>query len=200
MPTGYTVFIEEGCGFEEFVWRCARAIGACGMMRDDPIDAPVLDEFSPNDHYAKAVVRAEAEIARLVRMTAKDLEDAGAAERAETVAENTRYAEEHREKAALYDAMLARVEAWVPPSADHVGLKDFMLEQIRISVPGEPYQRKLPPSDPAEWLDDKLADARWDLDYYRKRHAEELERTANLNRWVRRLRESVPQPVMTPKD
>lgn len=200
MPTGYTYRIEEGCTFEEYVWGCAKASSACVMMRDEPSDAPVPEKFEPSDYYEGRIAETEARLARLGAMTATEVALTGAAERAEVVAENARYAEEYREKEALYDAMLARVEAWVPPSADHVGLKDFMLEQIRISVDDEPYQRKLPPSDPAEWLDDKLADARRDLDYCRKQHAEELERTANRNRWIRRLRESVPQPVMTSKE
>ncbi len=49
MPTGYTHLIEEGCNLEEFVWACARAFGACVMMRDDSVDKPVPEKFEPSD-------------------------------------------------------------------------------------------------------------------------------------------------------
>jgi hypothetical protein len=52
MPTGYTYEIEDGSITElnEYVWRCARAMGAMVMMRDKPSGARIsIDDCSEYD-------------------------------------------------------------------------------------------------------------------------------------------------------
>jgi hypothetical protein len=195
MPTGYTYAIEEGCSFEEFVWGCARAFGACIMMRDDPADKPVPDEFQPSDYHSKAGTEAEKELERLGSLTKDEIEQAIKTEREEVIAENTRRALENDRKKARYKAMQERVKAWEPPSSDHVEMKKFMLQQIEISLPEEPYQQPLPLCNPVKWLAEKKAKAQRDLAYHHKEYARELERTQGRNEWIRQLRVSIPQPI-----
>ena len=45
MPTGYTAGILEGETFEQYALQCAKAFGALVMMRDEPSDAPIPDQF-----------------------------------------------------------------------------------------------------------------------------------------------------------
>lgn len=194
MPTGYTAIIEDGCTFEQFVWRCARGMGACVMMRDDPMDTPVPDEFQPSTYHREEIERLQNKLERLEWMTIPQVKAEIQAERESVIAANARYATEHKEKSARYETILEKVRAWNPPSSDHVGLKELMMEQIEISLPGELYQQPPPCSDPQEWLSAKLSKARNDLAYHREHHSKELARTKERNEWVKGLRQSVPQP------
>lgn len=36
MPTGYTADIKDGIDFKTYAMNCARAFGACVMLRDEP--------------------------------------------------------------------------------------------------------------------------------------------------------------------
>jgi hypothetical protein len=45
MPTGYTAAIGEGIEFDKFVMQCARAMGACVMMRDEPIGPKLREDM-----------------------------------------------------------------------------------------------------------------------------------------------------------
>lgn len=115
MPTGYTADIANDISFEQFVWRCARGMGALIMMRDDPYDAPVPEEFKPSTYNAEALKEAQARLTALRSMTPEQVKVA--AEEA-YVAEIERWNEHRDEKQSLrkkYDAMLAKVRAWEPP-------------------------------------------------------------------------------------
>jgi hypothetical protein len=194
MPTGYTAAVQDGSvTFNQFVWRCARAMGALVMMREDPVDAPI-EEFKPSDYYAKVVAKAEAEIARLEAMTPGELEELVGKERAKLTEDNARYVREKALARERYDAMLKQVEAWEPPTHDHCGLRDFMAQQLESSIEfdcGTPYQAPLP-GNPKDWRDERIASLRASLSRLREDAAKEIERTNARNEWVRTLKASVP--------
>lgn len=71
MPTGYTDALYEGedVSFEQFVWRCARGMGALVTMRDDPPDTPIPMRFVPQTaYYDRELEAARAEVARIESM------------------------------------------------------------------------------------------------------------------------------------
>lgn len=197
MPTGYTAAVKDGITFEQFVWSCARAFGALVLMRDDPAGAPIPERFEPSDWNAKKLAGARDRLATLEVMS-----DADAAANARTDYEQA--VERHRERLAeiqalsdKYHAMLARVVQWTPPTPEHQGLKDFMAEQLRQSIDFDCSTKYLtaPLLLPgAAWREAQIAQARKDIEYHAKEHAEEVERTESRNAWLRDLRESVPAP------
>lgn len=193
MPTGYTASVHDGeVAFPDFVMGCARAFGALVMMRDDPADAEIPDEFEPSTHYSEALATAKARLDELVHLTPDDAERAA----------RTAYDEAHArwldsQRAALavrlrYEAMLDQVRAWVPPSNEHQGLKDFMVSQLEDSIVFD-----CSPTDPptvragVAWLADELDRARRDVTYYEGEARKEIERAEGRTRWVRQLRESL---------
>lgn len=201
MATGYTHPVKDGkVTFNQFVWGCARAFGALIMMRDDPMDAPI-PEFQPSMYGPQQIAKTKAEIARLETMTPAELEQLVGEERRKATEENERYRTEHRETLARYRAMLAQVEAWEPPSSEHVGLKEFMASQLRDSIGhdcrGEPYQQPIP-GPAGDWRDARLSNLREELPWLLKRHAEEVERANERNEWVATLKSSVPYERPTP--
>ena len=135
MPTGYTANVVDGkvTDFKQFALQCARAFGALIMMRDEPNDAEIPEEFKPDDYYKIALEDAKAKLLSLQTLTPEQMETQCAKEFEEAVALNS----EHRDQNALgnerLEAMIARVLKWVPPSANHTEMKSFMLEQLKIS-------------------------------------------------------------------
>jgi len=198
MATGYTHKLHDGepQTFPEFALACARAFGALILMRDDPPDAEIPDRFEPSNHYAKALGEAQARYAELQAMTTDQAE----AEAAKVYAENLRYWRESVAKAAAvverYEAMLAEVEAWEPPTAEHQGLKEFMAEQLTSSIRFDGSTLDEPkPLTGEEWLKREKERAYKNIGHYAEEQAKEIARAEQRSAWVRALRESLPTPV-----
>lgn len=196
MPTGYTAAIADDITFDDFVMRCARGMGALVMMRDEPADAPIPERFEPSDYHLKRIAEASASLIRLAGMTEAETEQAASDAHETAVAEQ---AEAIHRKDMLYEkynAMLAKVKAWKPPSDDHEGFKKFMVEQITGSIEFDCDNRhyrnqKHPKLTGAEWLEQKAAEARKEIIYHEDENAREIERTEARNTWLRLLRESL---------
>lgn len=71
--TGYTAAIADGISFKQFAMNCTRAM-ALTLMRDDPADAPIPNEFKPSTYNAEQVDAAKAEIGLLLTLTENDLQ------------------------------------------------------------------------------------------------------------------------------
>lgn len=199
MPTGYTAHIADGITFNEFVMVCARGMGALIMMRDEPMDAPIPERFEPSDYHGKEKVVAEMELNRLRSMTPVETEDAARAEFMEESARHVEAMQKNDDLLQKYEAMLADVRAWQPPTPDHEGMKKFMVEQITGSIDFDcdnGYYRENAPKrlNGSEWLKKKIAAARHDIDYHRKEHDKEVERTESRNAWLKALRDSLGKP------
>lgn len=196
MPTGYTAAIEKGIDFKTFAWSCARGMGALVMMRDEPADAPIPERFEPCNYHTEKIEEARARLAELDAMT---LEDAAIRAKA-SFDEEVKHKEDGIAKAdslrRKYEAMLASVLAWRPPTTDHEGFKKFMLDQIWDSINfdcGTDYYERMTPRllSPAEWLAKAKTEAMKEIGYNAEEHEKEVERTEKRNAWVKALRESL---------
>jgi hypothetical protein len=117
MPTGYTADIKDGIDFKTYAMNCARAFGACVMLRDEPGGGErIPDAFEPSDYHLKAVEKARVELAALDAMTPAECERAAA--KAWDDAETSRLMrlEDCRKLRAAYEAMLSKVQAWLTSS------------------------------------------------------------------------------------
>ena len=198
MPTGYTAMVvEEAATFEQFALRCARAFGALVNMRDAPMDAPLPERILASAWYEQRLEETHAEIERLQKLSAEQLrQEADDAYTRAMATYHERVATRERQRAA-YQAMLTQVEAWQPPSSDHVGLKTFMISQLGDSLRfdcgerGEEHERAPVRQAPHEWLARQLDLLRQDLVYYENQHREEVARTHERNEWLSALRRSL---------
>lgn len=197
MPTGYTSNLYDGKdqSFPEFAMDCARAFGALILMRDDPKGTPIPDEFAPSDYHVKALTEARSEYDRLVTMTifeadaeAERLADEWDADRVDEKA--TRVA-----RKARYETMLAEIDVWEPPTSEHQGLKDFMVEQLTGSIEFDCsiYEFPSPQRDGSAWRKEAVARARRDIEYHSAENAKEIERAAGRSAWVQALRGSLTE-------
>lgn len=195
MPTGYThKLMESGQSFRDFALQCARAFGACIEMRDDDFDAPIPEKFAPSDYSVKALAKAERELSRLSRMTPKQRLLFGRHTKRKDLARQTKANQERWEQDARLVNMEREVSKWSPPSPEHAGLRDFMLEQLSISKNGDYWERmksETKAKDPMQFFTEALASEARNIDYHRKEVAEEIERTNQRNKWIAQLRASL---------
>lgn len=193
MPTGYTAPVVDGTitKFSDFAMSCARAFGALIHMRDESNDVPIPEKI-PEYTYAQDRLRElRKERTDFHLMSGGELEIMYET----AMAERKRYAEEctlsTRASNARIAAMVKQVEAWVPPTPEHVGLKDFMISQLEMSYASEREPQGIPPLD--LWRADKLADFERDIRYYTEDAEKEKKRNEERQKWLDNLRGSLPK-------
>lgn len=193
MPTGYTAVVGEGATFEQFVWRCARAFGALIELRDDSLDAAIPERFEPSNYHMKRLTEAKSELAQVRAMSDRGCGDAAVADYEKELAYKAEADAKDAKLSADYTDMIVRVEAWEPPSDDHVCLKEFMLEQLRDSLKFDcGFLRPAPTLLVADgWRVARIEKLQRDVVYHTKELKAEAERVEGRNRWVAQLRESV---------
>lgn len=196
MPTGYTANVADGTitEFGDFAMLCARAFGACVSMRDSPHDAQIPDVFQPSDYNSKELCDAESELRRLESMSETDRVEAAEADYASQLTAWQKYHDDMEKKKSRYEAMLAKVTEWQPPTVEHSGLKKFMSEQLENSIMfdcGNLYVKKPERGTVYEWYSRALETANKNIAYHAKAQAEEIERARTRSKWVADLRASL---------
>lgn len=195
MPTGYTDTVKDGISFEQFALNCAKAFGACISMRDLPGNAPIPEEFEPATYHVNQLAAARTELATYENMSEADAAVKCMFEYDTAEASRKQRLQENRNTLESYHGMLDQVRMWSAPSEEHEGLKEFMLQQITDSIKFDDSAKYLSEPTPiqsvTDWLEAKKAKALKDIEYHKEKNAEELKRTAERNRWVRQLRESL---------
>lgn len=198
MPTGYTSKLYEGepQTVANFILDCSRVSGYMVPLRDDNLGSPIPEEFKPSTYALEGLVRAKSRLDYLASLSPgaveRDLEHEHS-----NLASKARMAAFKKERLReRYDAMLARVLTWTPPTSEHEGLKTFMIEQLESSIQHDCYQIEMPvkPS-PDEWIMRERERAERDAAFYTEQQTAEIERAAKRNSWLKALRASLPPEV-----
>lgn len=194
MPTGYTYPVVEGkiTEFPEFALSCARAFGALITMRDDPMDAPIPDEIGPDTrYYDQRIADDTKRLGEIQAMTNAEADAAAAAAHGAAMRSRSDYLKRQETEAARLNAMLAKVREWTPPTAEHVDMKRFMIEQLTASLPGS-YAPAIPERlDGATWRKregDALAES---IVRSQQEREKEISRAAGRTAWLKALRASL---------
>ena len=196
MPTGYTQPIYDGkpVTFAEFALECARGIGYLAVLRDDP-DAPIPSTFQPSSMYTGMLKNARREFEEISAWT-----DEVAERHAQEIYESALTERQERldAKAALrgrLEAMLAEVHAWTPPTADHQGLKDLMIQQLEDAITHDcdtSYYLTPPKKmSGAEHKARRLVSLQDNIQYYTEQEEADRRRAEKRTQWVRDLRNSL---------
>ena len=195
MPTGYTAKVQDGTikDFSTFAMQCARAFGALISLRDEDTSCPVPEKLKADDYYRTAMIEAETEYYELENFTSdKQWKQMYQNEKQKVKEENTRYAKQRAEYKKRYYDMLYKVRDWVPPTPEHRGLKDFMIQQLEESIKFDCNHfelSELPPFD--DWKKEKLNSTKENFYYHREKWNEEVKRTDEKNKWLADLRKSL---------
>ena len=196
MPTGYTADIKDGESFEDFAMHCARGMGACVMMRDEPAGTPIPEKFEPSSYHTKALKAAEKALSSLKVLTPEQQEANSTGVFNKAMAENEKRIRESMDLREKYNHMLSLVEAWDPPSEDHAYFKDFMADQIETSIEfdcNDGYYLNNKPQllSGTEWAAQETERALKDIVYHTEEHRKEIKRVAARNKWLKDLRDSL---------
>lgn len=205
MPSSYTSPIGDGVSFERFVLTCARAFGACITMLDEPLDAPIPTRFEPDTYNQQQAEKEERQLHDLLVLTDEEVQQKAA----EEVAERRAYFQKHLnaliELKAKYTAMLTKVRAWMPPSPDHQGLKDFMIKQIEESIEWDCSEHLIASyrdnidecktCDAAEWKANRISTLEKSIANHKNKQKEEDGRTVDRSQWVQKLYDSLYSSV-----
>lgn len=197
MPTGYTSIVadNENFTFPEFAMRCARNFGALIMMRDEPLDAPIPEKFEPSDYEKNEYEKAKVAYDNFIANPPSD-EDLEKQYNEYVALEMERFAAASADKdikRRRYNAMLLRVLKWHPPTPEHEGLKEFMIDQLHDSIDFDCSEYQPVISDREGYIARNRSGEylKEELDFYEKKWHDEIERTNSRNKWLKELRESL---------
>lgn len=195
MATSYTADLNDGkqVTFEEFAMKCARAFGALVEMRDDPLDAPIPDEFRPSNYHLEAIKAAEKRLSEVEKWSDARAEREAKKAYREELHSAKQYAEKNVKSGRAYTGMLKQVGKWVPPTKDHEGLKGFMVEQLTESLEFDCLHTPTVPQQISgkQYRAQLIKNARRDIAYHTKESKSEVRCSRERSEWVRSLRQSL---------
>lgn len=195
MPTGYTCDVQDGkiTEFKDFALRCARAMGANILMRDDPSDAPIK-EYEPSTFYKDRLEESERRLAEIRNMTDEQCEQQASDEYLDLMGRYLESISIRKEKLRRYQSMLNKVRQWEPPTPDHEGFKNFMVEQLTESINHDcdtSYLESPIKQTGTQWRFNQIRYLEKDIPQCRESYQEEVESTNDRNEWNRKLIESL---------
>lgn len=179
--------------FEEFIFDCARNFGALITLRDTP-NAEIPEEFEPSSHYAEWLAEAKAELQRWRTLSDEEVEAEMYREYEEAKQRKADAEVKAAKRRERYETMLSEVEAWQPPTVNHINLKSFMVDQIQKSIEHDCSTSwlRLPSLQPTPvFRQKKIEDAERRVERYTGERDDEIRRAADRTAWVKALRESL---------
>lgn len=202
MPTGYTAGIVDGkiTTFPQFAKLCMRAMGATIHMRDEDMNIEYKQRI-PSDFYKKEMEKAK----DIIRNASILSDEQIMHEKLQELEESRTYHLNSIEKTKVISDQLLKilyqVRQWTPPTPEHAGLKDFMVNQLveTIKFDGDSTYHEEALAKSEGPLDVKvlraamLAKGQEDLAKYTEEYRKEVERCNNSNKWVEQLIASVDQ-------
>lgn len=205
MPTGYTAYIEDGeiTTGKEFLKLCTRAFGIAIDLKDEPLSTPTPISFEPDSYYKDRYERALAELERTKNMTFEEAIIARKSDFDRTVKSCRESLERNKLYNERYQKVKDEVEAWNPPTEEHVGLKEFAIAQINLSMLSEDSMKtfnqcvdlEFDDSEEAtrKYITEKVEYCQKEVDRAYKYYQEELERTRSKNEWMTKFLESLEE-------
>jgi len=193
MPTGYTTKLYNGedQSARDFILSCARGFGATIMQRDDdPNEPPKFREH--DNHEAEMAARHSAELAEVEAWTTDEINEAAATDHTKELAAWQESKLKSDALRARYRAMLVKVERWTAPTDNHVGLKEFMVKQLRESIQFDCDDRPAPTEVAGhEYRAQRITFLTRMTASYEKYAREEIERVDGANAWITALYDSL---------
>lgn len=199
MATGYTHEVAErdDMTFNEFVWKCARAMGAFVHMRDDSLNTElVLPKVNP--YYYEQVESAKKKKLEVLSLSDQEIKKRLDNSLQKEIDDNKKYKQELLKKKARYENMLAKVKAW-DADVSHSHLKEFMIDQLTSSLKFDcgyinDYDREPQKLSVKEYKDMLIEMADQDIEYATRSLKEQENAVSQANAWIQKLMKDVPPP------
>lgn len=195
MPTAYTQKILSGeiSNFKDFAKLCTRAFLI--QMRDESFDAP-YKKREPTDYHIKAIELAQKKLKDIKTQSDKEIIDARRQELLKSKEWHLKNIKETGDAREKLEGILWDAEAYKPPTDNHNGIKDFIIEQLKgtIKFDGDPEYsiNEIKRINKQLKNIDKHVDAirseikvqcTKDIAYHTEQHEAELKRCKESNQW-----------------
>lgn len=196
MPSGYTDKVQKGevTDFVEFAMTCARAFGACVMLRDEPLSSDIPEQ-EVDKYYLNRIEELKKELHWLEMATEEEVEAKAEEDYESQLRRREEALREGNESRERYEAMLEKAKAYMPPTQDHENLRRFMIEQLEQSIEWDcnnDYWKEEPVKlTGAQYYRQREKKLIEDIAYCEAKHVEEISRTESRNLWLRQLKESL---------
>jgi len=199
--TGYTLgfLTGETETLEDFARVCARAFGATFHLKDKPLGTS-LDFKTVNPFYEQEIKKTIDKIVEIDDLTDEELLtkiENDLKEAQDYLIEDT----EKRHNAKIkFEEMREKVENWTPPSEKHQALKDFMINQLEVSLDQvnpnmhdkalEEVDGELATIDVAAYREKRIEEYKNQIEKFAGSQAAEIESAKESNEWIEVLTES----------
>lgn len=203
MGTGYTAGILNGSikTFKQFATQCIRAFGGAIHMRDDDWDAPYRPD-EVDEHYVEQVKECEEKIEKLSKLSNDELIEMRKNDLIDDKNRYLKYIKDKEEAKIKLEVFLAEANNYVPPTSEHQGIKDFMIQQLTDTIKWdgdasyyekevEKLNKSLENIDPYQVRKELMEDAIEDLSRQKRYLAEEVSRVNSRNEWSKQYLESL---------
>lgn len=173
--------------FSDFALQCARAFGAFIHMRDDSGSAKLRYDTDNSSYHHEELAENLKKLAFFKTASNEELNARQNSEIEENYKRNCEYYKRYLEEDNRYRAMTEKVMTWNPPTSDHNGLKDFMIEQLRISMnnPKEPIRDV--PKSVDKYRDFKIKWYQNEVEYHTKEIGKQNNNVVSRNEWIDQL-------------
>jgi hypothetical protein len=175
-------------------------------MRDDSLDSP-YEPRTPSEYHVNRLQTEKEELERMKSISDEELTQ----ELELKYKEDLKYYEEKLERSqknlGKLNSMLESVKSWTPPTEDHVGLKEFMIDQLEITIRSEghlPYyldqlintQRKIDEGiDPKAYREERIKEIEENIFDHEVEIQKDLERCEKANLWMEKFFESIGENI-----
>lgn len=196
MPTGYTAGILDGTvtTFPQFAKLCMRAFGATIHLRDESLDTE-YEPRVPSEYHSKAIEKAKQSIIDAQKLTDDEIIDTRKKQLEDSRKYHLKAIEEAKKATIEMNKILCDVRKWQPPTPDHTGIKDFMIEQIEKTIDFDcktdyhdkgliEIETELLTINASEIRKQMIEQAKKDLAYHNAENLKEIQRCEQSNKWV----------------
>ena len=203
MPTGYTAGIIDGeiKTFDQFAKKCMRAFGATIHMRDEPMDKE-YEPREPSSYHTDKIQEIKNEIEKIESLSNDEIVQLRTDELRSEIKRQSEAIKKNKKTEKKLRRMLNDVQDWNPPSENHTGFKNFMIEQLEKTIEfdcGISWQESALKkaeeqitSIVGEFERERiLQKLNKDLEYHQAEHQKKVERCEQANEWVQKLVESL---------
>lgn len=196
MPTGYTagIIYGETKTFQDFAKQCMRAFGATIHMRDESMDKE-YEPRTPSDYHIKELEKLKKRLEIANTYSDENLIEFKKTELEKDLEYHNKRIQEIKESKIKLESFLESTVNYIPPTDEHQGIKDFMIDQISKTIDFD---------CSTKYHDEKLSiistelsnlnanvirfemikNIQKDIDYHVKEQKEEIKRCAESNKWA----------------
>ena len=204
MPTGYTAGIMDGSieTFQEFATVCIRAF----VLGNEDSSVPYTPRV-PSNYYHKQIVEYQKQLLSLEKKSLSKYTTDKLKYLRREIKRIERAIKKRDEQRMILLKMLEEVKAWTPPTSKHKEFKEFMINQLVITINGdcdtsylqrqiESLQSRLTRFYPNIEKENEIKDIKHWISHLKKERDADVKRCRGSNKWVEDLLKSLEKQLI----